>query len=71
MEPLEEMHVFASVEDGIIGERVDGVWVPFVCSRPDLAAKMAASAKRFAELTGHTIAHYRFTNRETVEVIEP
>ena len=56
-------------EEGVLGELVNGVWMPFIGADPDRVASLRPRAEAIAKAAGRDVELVRFSVRESLEVI--
>jgi hypothetical protein len=67
---IETITAFVSVdkdgEEGIIGQLIDGAWMPFVCADEERFNRIFPMCKEFCEKTGVKFKILRFSTRTDI-----
>jgi hypothetical protein len=74
-EKVKTIHVFLGQEmdgiEGIIGQALNGLYMPFVCVDAKSIELMRPLAKKIGQQSGRVIKLVKFSVREELEIIEP
>ena len=68
---IKTIHAYTAIgddnEEGIIGELIDGTFMPFVCADEDRLRSLRQNAVDIGKMTGKKIKLVRFSVREDIE----
>jgi len=70
---IKNIHAYTAIgddnEEGIIGEQIDGTFMPFICADEARAKSLRPRAESIGKATGKKVKFVRFSIREDLEDI--